>query len=97
MLFLNEGNWNGKQIISKEWVASVQMPSAANTSYGYMWWLNRGSRKWDGINDESIYYAAGFGGNYIVVDKVNKIVVITRWLEPNKLAEFMLRVKTAME
>ena len=97
LLFLNEGNWNGKQIISKEWVASVQKSSAANASYGYMWWLNRGSRKWDGIDDESIYYAAGFGGNYIVVDKVNNIVVITRWLEPNKLAEFMLRLKTAME
>jgi hypothetical protein len=62
-----------------------------------MWWLNRGSRKWDGIDDESIYYAAGFGGNYIVVDKGNNMVVVTRWLEPNKLAEFMLRLKTAMK
>lgn len=96
LLFLNEGKWNGQQVISQEWVTSVQKSSAANASYGYMWWLNRGSRKWDGIDDESIYYAAGFGGNYIVVDKANNMVVVSRWLEPNKLTEFMLRLKRAM-
>ena len=97
LLFLNEGIWNGKQVVSKEWVSSVQKSSTANASYGYMWWLNRGSRKWDGIDDESIYFAAGFGGNYIVVDKANNMVVITRWLEPNKLADFMLKLNSAIK
>jgi CubicO group peptidase (beta-lactamase class C family) len=89
LLFLNEGNWAGKQILSKGWVTAVQQPSQANESYGYMWWLNKGSRKWAGVDNEDIYYAAGFGGNYIVVDKKNDLVVVTRWLEPSKLAEFM--------
>lgn len=89
LLFLNEGNWNGQQIISSEWVNSVQKSSAANPSYGYMWWLNRGNRKWQGVDNEGIYYAAGFGGNYIVIDKSNEVVVVTRWLEPSKLEEFM--------
>ncbi len=97
LLFLNEGNWNGSQIISKEWVKQVQKSSPANSSYGYMWWLNRGNRKWDGIDDETIYYAAGFGGNYIVVDKSNNMVVVTRWLEPNKLGEFMNKLKAAIK
>jgi CubicO group peptidase (beta-lactamase class C family) len=97
LLFLNEGNWNGTQVVSKEWVNMVQKSSAANASYGYMWWLNRGSRKWDGIDDEAIYYAAGFGGNYIVVDKANNMVVVTRWLEPNKLADFMNKLKAAIK
>ena len=92
LLYLNEGNWNGKQIISKEWVNDVQISSKANASYGYMWWLNRGDRKWEGIDDESIYFAAGFGGNYIVVDKTNNMVVVTRWLEPNQLGAFMTKV-----
>jgi len=55
--------------------------------------LNRGNRKWEGVDDESIYYAAGFGGNFIVVDKANDMVVVTRWLEPNKIGE-MMRIVT---
>ncbi|WP_236017249.1 serine hydrolase [Roseivirga sp. E12] len=96
LLFLNEGNWNGKQLISKDWVNAVQVSSEANTSYGYLWWLNRGPRKWRGVEDESIYYAAGFGGNFIVVDKTNDMVIVTRWLEPNKIGEFMKLVQEAL-
>jgi CubicO group peptidase (beta-lactamase class C family) len=97
LLFLNEGNWQGKQIISKEWINMIQKSSAANTSYGYMWWLNRGNRKWAGVEDETIYYAAGFGGNFIIVDKTNNMVVVTRWLEPGKLAEFMNKLTAAIK
>ncbi|MFY0594451.1 serine hydrolase domain-containing protein [Roseivirga sp.] len=96
LLFLNDGNWNGKQLISKEWVEKVQVSSEANQSYGYLWWLNKGRRKWEGVEDESIYYAAGFGGNFIVVDKQNDLVIVTRWLEPNKIGEMVKRVRAAM-
>ncbi|OEK01127.1 serine hydrolase [Roseivirga sp. 4D4] len=96
LLFLNEGNWNGKQLISRDWVNAVQVSSEANASYGYMWWLNRGPRKWRGVDDESIYYAAGFGGNFIVVDKTNDMVIVTRWLEPNKIGEFVRLVQEAL-
>ena len=36
--------------------------------------------------------AAGFGGNYIVVIPDKNIVVVTRWLEPKKLDEFIERL-----
>lgn len=96
-LFLNEGNWNGNQLISKNWVNAVQQSSEAMASYGYMWWLNRGPRKWQGVEDESIYYAAGFGGNYIVVDKKNDLVIVTRWLEPNKIGEMVRLVHESLK
>ena len=86
LLFLREGRWGDQQIISKEWVKAVQLPSAANQSYGLMWWLNKGERKTDGLS-EDIYYAAGFGGNYIIIDKENDLVIVTRWLEPSKRGE----------
>lgn len=95
LLFLNEGNWSGKQLISKDWVSTVQKSSVANASYGYLWWLNRGPRKWKDVADESIYYAAGFGGNFIVVDKKNDLVIVTRWLEPNKIGEMVKLVLAA--
>ncbi len=89
-LFLNNGNWNGKQLISKEWVKAVQQPSEAYESYGYMWWLNHGPRAMKGV-PENIYYASGFGGNNIVVDEKNNLVIVVRWLEPSKLGEFLKR------
>ena len=97
LLFLREGSWNGTQLISKEWVESVQGSSEANASYGYMWWLNKGNRKWDNDLSSEIYYAAGFGGNYIVIDKANELVVVTRWLEPSKLGDMMSLVSKALK
>jgi CubicO group peptidase (beta-lactamase class C family) len=88
LLFMRQGNWNGQQLISREWVEQLQQPSDANESYGYMWWLNRGDRKWEGL-PEHLYYAAGFGGNFIVVDDENDLVIVTRWLNPPQIGEMV--------
>ncbi|MEM9390527.1 MAG: serine hydrolase [Bacteroidota bacterium] len=95
LLFLRNGNWDGKQIISKEWISRATTSSKANESYGYMWWLNKGNRKWEGI-DENVFYAAGFGGNFIVIDQDKDLMVVTRWLEPSKIGEFIKIVYQAL-
>jgi CubicO group peptidase (beta-lactamase class C family) len=95
LLFMNHGAWNGEQLISEDWVEMVQQPSAANESYGYMWWLNRGDRKWEGL-PEHLYYAAGFGGNFIVVDDENDIVIVTRWLNPPQIGEMVRLVMESL-
>ncbi|NKI31134.1 serine hydrolase domain-containing protein [Croceivirga thetidis] len=97
LLFLNDGNWNGKQIISENWIQMAVTPSKPNPNYGFMWWLNEkeGNRHWEGLS-ENIFYAAGFGGNFIVVDKENGLVVVTRWLEPSKIGEFMRKVNASL-
>ena len=98
LLFLRKGKWNNQQLISEKWVNSVQQSSAANPNYGYMWWINKKGTKrhWEGVS-ESIYYAAGFGGNYIVIDKENDVVIVTRWLEPKKMGEFMKMITASFE
>ncbi len=96
LLFLNNGKWKNQSIISNEWIEQAITPSAPNPNYGYMWWLNKkGDRHWEGLS-ENIYYAAGFGGNFIVVDRDNDLVVVTRWLEPSKIGAFMTKVNAAM-
>jgi len=96
LLFLNSGKWIDQQIISEEWIQKAIEPSTPNVNYGYMWWLNKkGNRHWEGLS-ESIYYAAGFGGNFIVIDKKNDLVVVTRWLEPNKIEEFMTKLSASL-
>lgn len=96
MLFLNDGKWKNKRLLSSEWISKAIVPSKPNVNYGYMWWLNqKGPRHWQGVS-EDIYYAAGFGGNFVVIDKKNDLVVVTRWLEPNKIGEFMKKVSEAV-
>jgi CubicO group peptidase (beta-lactamase class C family) len=95
-LFLRDGNWNGKQLISSDWVKMVQQPSAAYEAYGYLWWLNRGDQHVEGV-PESVYLAAGFGGNFIIVDQEHDLVIVTRWLNPEKRSEFLKMAIDALE
>ena len=54
-----------------------------------MWWLNQeGGRYWEGV-PKHVFYAAGFGGNFIIVDQEEELVVVLRWLEPRKVSDFM--------
>ncbi|MEM9859292.1 MAG: serine hydrolase [Bacteroidota bacterium] len=88
LLFLRNGEWAGTQLISQDWIQKAIQSSAANESYGYMWWLNKGRRKWEGV-DEHLFYAAGFGGNFIIIDQKRDLMIVTRWLEPSKIGEFV--------
>ena len=91
LLFLRNGEWNGKKIISKDWISKMKIPSENNPSYGYMWWLNRGDRKWQDLS-ENIYYGAGFGGNYVVVVPDYDIVIVARWIDSSKIGDFVRKV-----
>jgi len=89
LLFLNDGVWDGKRLLSESWVQAVQQPSIPNPNYGYMWWLNQqGARHWENL-PEHLYYAAGFGGNFIVIDQENGLVIVLRWLEPSQIEAFL--------
>lgn len=89
LLFLNNGVWDGKRLLSEAWVKAVQQPSTPNPNYGYMWWLNQqGPRHWENL-PEHLYYAAGFGGNFIVIDQENDLVIVLRWLEPSQIEAFL--------
>ena len=95
LLFLRKGKWKGKQLISEQWVNSVGQPSVANRSYGLMWWTNQENQLGD--ISKNIYYANGFGGNFIVVDNEHDLVIVARWLEPNKIGELVRLVISATE
>ncbi len=96
LLFLNNGKWEEDQLISEQWIAKATTPSIPNPNYGYLWWLNtKDDRHWEGWS-EDLYYAAGFGGNFIIIDKEHNLVVVTRWLEPGKIEDFMATLLKAL-
>lgn len=94
LLFLRKGKWNGKQLISEDWITAAREPSFANKNYGFMWWLNE-QQSMKGLS-KNIYSARGFGGNFIVIDEEHDLVVVTRWLDSRKLGDFMTKVINAV-
>jgi CubicO group peptidase (beta-lactamase class C family) len=87
-LFLNGGRWEGKQIVSEQWVVDStknyvdarQFPSWHNDDgYGYQWWLR--SFRVHGERIDS-YHAAGMGGQFIFVFPSQQMVAtFTGWSE----------------
>jgi len=88
-LMLNEGEWNGKQIISKDWIKKItstvtpteivnerygrNKSSPFQFSYGYMWWLVDNFKHHPDF--EGAYSATGYGGQFItVIPKLNMVV-----------------------
>ena len=83
LLFLNEGQWNGNQIISQEWVAQSTQWQAPGTLYGYQWWLDNYV-----IGGETItgYSARGRGGQFIFVFPDLKLVAVFTGGNDNQLS-----------
>jgi CubicO group peptidase (beta-lactamase class C family) len=95
LLFLRKGKWKNQQIISERWVNAAHQPSATNKSYGFLWWNNEENDLKD--VSKTIYYAAGFGGNYIVIDNEHDLVIVARWLDDSKLGELVRLIVSSIE
>ena len=79
-LMLNQGKWQGKQLLPKEWIKksftdySLAMPDL-NATYGLTWWILPFQ-----VNGQTIktYAAAGNGGNYLfVIPSLETTAVVT--------------------
>lgn len=93
LLFGRKGSWQGRELLSKKWIEMLQEPAKAAPLYGYMWWLNTNREALKDV-PEHVYYAAGFGGNYIVVDQKSDLVVVVRWMP--RLNDFLKLVFEAL-
>ncbi|MBW2622777.1 MAG: serine hydrolase [Deltaproteobacteria bacterium] len=88
-LMLRQGNWNGKQIISRQWIEQSMVPCKLNPQYGFMWWLNTGQSMFEAASEKA-FSAMGAGGNVVFMDPEFDLVIVTRWA--GKSAEVINRV-----
>ncbi len=69
-LYLNKGNWNGKQLVSENWVNKSTELSTKNGSYAgyqYQWWIP---------NKEGDFIAEGILGQYIFVSPEENLIIV---------------------
>lgn len=95
-LFLRQGRWGNRQIVSSDWVKRATTPSSVGPDYGYLWWLNTGKgstgkKAWPDAPASS-YAALGAGQNTIWVDPEHDLVIVWRWHNgsPNELIKRVL-------
>lgn len=74
-LMLSGGQWNGKQIVSENWIQdSFKTYTRSNFNpynYGYMWWNRE-------IDEYKVHFAWGFGGQYIfIIQELDAVVIMT--------------------
>ncbi|HLH39146.1 MAG TPA: serine hydrolase [Bryobacteraceae bacterium] len=90
LLILNRGQWDGKQIVSAEWLKEATTPSAHGPDYGYLWWLNTRQKQWPS-GPASSFAAVGNGGNLVWIDPEHDIVLVWHWHEPGKAVDGMIQ------
>jgi CubicO group peptidase (beta-lactamase class C family) len=73
-LFLNNGKWRNRQLISEKWIGMARTPGPANAGYGYMNWYFNASRP-------GRVTFQGNGPNTIYIDWNNDLVIVTRWIQ----------------
>lgn len=79
-LFLREGNWDGEQIISKDWIDKARTPTEAKADYGYMnFFLNYDQQRLPSAPQDA-YVFLGSGINMVYIDQKNDLVIVGRWI-----------------
>ncbi len=87
LLFANRGQWNGQALLPAGWAEAATRPADPYVDYGklepgyplgygYQWWLLPGAN--------GRFAAEGIHGQFILVDPVEKLVVVklSSWLHP---------------
>lgn len=88
-LFLRQGEWEGRQIVSRQWIREAtrgQIATQSSDGYGFGWWVSR--------DIPGMYQAAGRGGQRLIVWPAKDIVVVMTagGFDPAQLAPLLLRV-----
>lgn len=75
-LMMNNGKWNGEQVIDSAYAAQSVIPADLTTTegdkndrYGYCWWITSHQNK-------KVFYARGIKGQYIVCIPSENIIII---------------------
>lgn len=96
-LTLHQGRWNGRELLSQEWLAMAQTPGTANPGYGFMnFFLNTDGTAIPGA-PRTAYTHRGAGNNIVYVDRENNLVIVMRWVRGNAINQFISGVLESIE
>ncbi len=95
LLTLNKGNWNGRQLISEQWINQSRTPTPAQPTYGYMNYFLNTDKKLLPSASATSYYHLGNGTNMIYIDTEHDLVMVVRWIDTKAMDGMVKRVLEA--
>jgi CubicO group peptidase (beta-lactamase class C family) len=83
-LYLRNGKWKDKQIMSEQWIKMARTPGSDNKTYGFAnWYLNTDQKPLPAAPATVVRFV-GNGSNIIYIDWDNDIVAVFRWIRGDK-------------
>lgn len=95
-MLLNEGQVDGKQVLSAQWIHCMRTPSELAPYYGYLVWLNHDQKIFPAVPASS-YFAIGAGSSFTWIEPERRMVVVVRWLNSAHANEFFGKVLAAVD
>ncbi len=75
LLYMNNGNWQGEQLLPEDWVAYTTTPAqGSNGDYGAFFWLNESGDQPDAPADT--YMCKGHDGQFIFIIPSKDLIVV---------------------
>jgi len=95
-LFLRDGQWQGQQLVSREWI-NLASSAGVNPEYGFAnWFLNPGRKALPSAPESAITFQ-GAGRNIIYIDRENDLLLVARWLgNGDELDQLIAKVLAAL-
>ena len=82
-LYLDQGSWNGKQLLPANWVQQARTASrGSKQAYGAHWWLSRRKSRPDLPTDS--FSAEGYQGQLLLVAPSQRAVIVRLGQTPKK-------------
>jgi CubicO group peptidase (beta-lactamase class C family) len=79
-LFLHNGKWGDRQLVSEKWIGLARTPGSANAQYGFMnWFLNTKREPLPHAPESSVTFR-GAGNNIVYIDWEHDLIVVVRWI-----------------
>ena len=78
-----DGVSGAQRLLPQTWCRHMLTPCELKPDYGYLWWLNTNRLRMPGVSQDSVF-ALGAGGNEVWVDRASELVVVVRWLAPER-------------
>ena len=96
-LFLRDGNWQGKQLVSRDFITQARTGGTAKADYGYAnWFLNPGRKALPAAPETAVTFQ-GAGRNIIYIDQQHDLLIVARWIaNGDELNQLVAKVLAAL-
>lgn len=107
LLVLNNGVWQGRQLVPAEWIRESTQAHVVESEYfdyGYQWWYRSKNKKpwWkkgdqQASNEPDLFTAMGAGGQFITIIRDLNLVVVTTASDYNENDVWLSKIPLIVE